>query len=140
MKANLSVFVCPNCKKEISEYAMECPNCGLSLDSQRPIKLTRNKEQAEREYRKSSLLKLGVALLAVIGSISLFVFAQALLAINVYKGISTYYGLILFRKIVVTGTINQLIVPLVLSSILLITSIVLLVVCIIKLFHRTKLT
>jgi hypothetical protein len=46
----MALITCPECKKQMSETALSCPNCGFPLTSEKVAEI---KEKYEREFNKS---------------------------------------------------------------------------------------
>ena len=40
----MSLIICPECKKQISDKARTCPNCGLPLSSDEKLVIDNNSE------------------------------------------------------------------------------------------------
>lgn len=53
----MSLIYCPECKKEISEYAVQCPNCGCPMEIINAILEQQSLKKAEEEKRIAEQMK-----------------------------------------------------------------------------------
>ena len=128
------VTICPNCKKEVSEFALLCSNCNCSLDKHPPIKVDAASLRKTPKLHTSRAMIICMVLSVTTGALSLFVLSQALLAFKIVRGKATINGLVLFSNAVAQLAYSSISIGILVSAVFLIASFVGIVITIVKVF------
>ena len=132
------ITVCPNCKKEVSEFALLCSSCGCSLDKQPPIKVDAASLGKKPKLHTSRATIICMVLSVITGALSLLVLAQALLAFKIVRGIETTNGLVLFRTAVAQLSFSSISIGIFASAAFLVASIVMIISLLVKVIRKQK--
>lgn len=132
------VIVCPNCKKEVSEFALLYSSCGCSLEKQPPIKIDAASLRKKPKLHTSRATIIRMVLSVITGALSLFVLAQALLAFKILRGMATINGLVLFRNAVAQLSYSSISIGIFASAAFLIASLVGIIISIVKVFIGSR--
>lgn len=132
------ITVCPNCKKEVSEFALLCSNCGCSLDKHPPIKIDAASLKKKPKLHTSRATIICMVLSVITGALSLFILSQALLAFKIVRGMATINGLVLFSNAVVQLSYSSITIGILSSAAFLIASLVGIIISIVKVFIGSR--
>ena len=132
------ITVCPNCKKEVSEFALLCSCCGCSLDKQPPIKVDAASLIKKPKLHTSRATIICMVLSVITGALSLFILSQALLAFKIVRGMATINGLVLFHNAVAQLSYSSISIGIFASAAFLIASLVGIVISIVKVFIGSR--
>ena len=130
------ITVCPNCKKEVSEFALLCLCCGCSLDKQPPIKVDAASLRKKPELHTSRATIICMVLSVITGALSLFILSQALLAFKIIRGMATINGLVLFSNAVAQLSYSSISIGIFVSAAFLTASMATIVVLIVKAIRK----
>ena len=126
---------CSNCGRNISDYAVVCPNCGYKTSS-------KSNNEAKHKGTKSLLqvkakTKITLAVTFTILIISTFIFACALNAYNAIIGKSVLgLGSIFFERIVINCTMKPVVIVEVCTGVISLACIVVIVSCFVTHFRN----
>ena len=133
---NSVITVCPNCKKEVSEFALLCTNCGCSLDKHPPIKVDAASLRKKPKLHTARAMIICMVLSVITGALSLFILSQALLAFKIVRGMATINGLVLFSNAVAQLSYSSISIGVFLSAAFLTASMATIVVLIVKAIRK----
>lgn len=134
-----TAYICPNCKKEVSEFSLSCPNCGMSFSDISPFKSEPiSISEKAKEIRISKRCKIGIIISLLLGIISTVILTQAIKVINIIKGMVTSDGLFLFKDNIANMSIHPMPIIICLSSLLLIATIISTLICIVKIIMLNR--
>lgn len=127
---------CHNCGKDISDYAIVCPNCGARTNP------SQNNNIPKMDKKKIGLSKKAVIILGiafVVLSLSVFVFVCSVNAHNAITGKSMLgIGSIFFEKMVYEGYLRPIYLTKIISLLSIIVSICVMGLTIIKAIKNSK--
>ncbi len=115
---------CKNCGKDISDYAVVCPNCGYKVNSQNTASSdTQIKKRETKPMSRKEKIILAIIILIMV--IACFVFASSQNARNVLLGRDVWgLGAIFFEKQVLEGNIGSIMLPYAISLITIIVCLI----------------
>lgn len=120
---------CKNCGKEISDYAVVCPNCGVSPTHFSDVSTNRKTPCSPLKKYKTIF-----SILAVILAISAFLLVCAQSAYNTVSGRSPIgIGAILFEEYIIYGPIRPIIIARTMSALVVIFCLAGIAICMVKL-------
>ncbi len=127
---------CRNCGKDISDYAIVCPNCGLKVNSNELVSNNTQKKKVEvKKYTKQE--KIILLIMVVVIVLAGFIFLSAQNARNVLIGKDVWgLGAILFEKQVLDGNISSIMLPYLVSALFVMGGIIGIVILLVK--HKKK--
>lgn len=129
------ITVCPKCKKEVSEFALLCSNCGCSLDKQPPIKTDAASLRKKPKLHTSRAMIICMILSVITGALSFFVLSQTVLAYKVFIGTLSIDRIILFRN-TIAQSLSGIGIAFLSSISFFVISLAIIIVLIIKAFAR----
>ena len=135
---NSVITVCPNCKKEVSEFALLCTNCGCSLDKHPPIKVDAASLRKKPKLHTSRAMIICMVLSVITGALSLFILSQALLAFKIVRGMATINGLVLFSNAVAQLSYSSISIGIFVSAAFLVASLATIIGLLIKIFRKQQ--
>ena len=116
---------CANCGKDISEYAIKCPNCGAANDALRTYHLQKSDNSPKKVFLSKKFKMLFLIFGGIFLLVDVFMFICSLNAYRTALGRSPYgVGAILFSKQIINHEIGLIVLVLTLSSIVLLAFII----------------